>query len=63
MSRIPNATKEKIALIARGSLDSEEVSQLLSSTFDAGDYLAVLRSFSALQEYIDGLYKVYCFYL
>ena len=55
-----NTTEKRIALIAQGSLDSERASQLLDEIFDAQDYLTVLREYSEAQQYIDGLYKVYC---
>ena len=64
MEELPNTTEEKIALIAHEALESEgvlnfeRVSQLLSATFAARDYLDVLGNYPNPQEYIDGLYKV-----
>jgi len=57
------STEQRIALIARGSLDSGKASQLLNETFDAPDYLDVLSCYSEAQWYINGLYEVYCSYL
>ena len=59
MPGIPDTTEERIALISQGNPDSEEVSQLLNTTFDASDYLDTLLGYSERQKFIDGLYKVY----
>jgi len=55
---VSSATKKGIALIARGNLNSEEVSQLLDTTLDASDYSQALHSYSEPQKFIDGLYYV-----
>ena len=64
MEELPSTTEEKIALIAQEALNpggvpnSERTSQLLSATFDARDYLPVLRGYPNPQQYVDGLYQV-----
>jgi len=59
MGETPDTTEARIALISRGSLDSEKISQFLDETFDAPDYLPILRRYSEAQRYINGLYEVY----
>jgi len=61
MQEIPDTTEEAITLIAKGTLDPKRAPQLLNKTFDAPDYLAVLRNYPEAQQYMDGLYKVYFF--
>ena len=58
-----HTTEQRIALIAQGSLDSQDAPQLLDDIFGADDHLTVLRDFSVKQQYIDGLYEVHYFYL
>jgi len=55
------STEQRIALIARGSVDSRKASQLLNETFDAPDYFHILRGCSEAeaQRYINGLYEVH----
>ena len=55
-----DSTEKMIALIAQGKLDLDRASQLLNKIFDAQDYFTILRGYSKAQQYIDGLYKVYC---
>ena len=61
---LPNTTQGKIALIAQGTPNSweapnfERISQLLNATFDANDYMDVLRKYPDPQQYVDDLYKV-----
>jgi hypothetical protein len=55
----PNTTKERIALIAEGNLDSNIASQFLNETFDAPDYLQAISGYSPQQKFIDGLYEAY----
>jgi hypothetical protein len=52
-------TKERIALIAKGKLDSKVASQFLNETFDAPDYLQAISGYSPQQQFIDGLYEAY----
>lgn len=65
MEDLPSTTEGRVALIAQGSLgsegalNSEIISQLLNATFDAGDYLSVLRGHPDQQQYINGLYAVH----
>ena len=62
MQETPDTTEATITLIAKGTLDPERAPQLLDKVFDAPDYLTVLRNYPEAQQYMDGLYKVYCFY-
>ena len=65
MGETANTTEQRIAIISRGSLDSEIAPQLLNETFNAPDYFRVLHGCSETeaQRYINGLYEVYCSYL
>ena len=60
MEGTPDSTEKWITLIAQGKLDLDRAPQLLDGIFDAQDYLTILRGYSKAQQYIDGLYKVYC---
>ena len=57
------SVEERISCIARGNLGSEEASQLLNETLDGDGYLTTLRDYSKPQQYIDGLYEVWCLHL
>ena len=67
MPEAPDTTEDRIAFIARGSLDPVEdpegASQLLKKLFDTENYFTLLPSHPQAQQYINGLYKVYssCF--
>jgi len=58
MSGIPSTTVERIAVIARGNLDSKGASDFLKTTFDASDYPQALNGHLASQQFIDSLYHV-----
>ena len=62
MQETPDTAEKGIALITQGTLDPDEALQLLDKIFDAQDYLPVIRGCPNPQQYIDGLYKVYCSY-
>ena len=49
---------ERIALITKGSLDSEGASQFLNEMFEAPDYLRAPLGYPAQQQFIDSLYEV-----
>ena len=63
-SQLPKTTQAKFALIAQEALNSgealssERISRLLNATFDAKDYMDVLRKYPHPQQYVNGLYKV-----
>lgn len=59
MQELPGTTEKRLDLIAGGALDPKGASQFLNKTFDAKDYLSVLRRYTKQQKYIDGLYEVY----
>ena len=59
---IPDTTEAMIALIAQGSLDPVRASQVLVKIFDAHDYFTLLCRHPQAQQYIDGMYQVYCSY-
>ena len=58
-----NGTGDRIAVIARGDLDSEGASQFLNATFDASDYPQALLDCPAPQQFINSLYDVRYSYL
>ena len=61
-SELPDTTEARMALVAQGSLDPVRASQVLVKIFDAHDYLTLLYDHPQAQQYVDGLYKVYCSY-
>jgi len=63
MSKIPVTTEERIALVAKGNLGSEDASQFMNEMFDSPDYLPTLLGYSGPQQFIDGLYEVFNYYL
>jgi len=58
MLEVSSATKEGIALIAEGNLDSERAPQVVNTTLGALDYSQALLGYSKPQQFIDSLYHV-----
>jgi len=63
MSETPVTTEERIVLVAKGNLGSEDASQFMNEMFDSPNYLPTLLGYSAPQQFIDGLYGVFNYYL
>jgi hypothetical protein len=58
MEGFPDATENRIALIAQGG-PYPEITQFLTDLFEVQDYPRVLMGRPEAQQFVDGLYEVY----